>query len=121
MTYRVITDHLGSLRFVIDTTTGTIAQRMDYDDWGNVLVNTSPDFTPFGFAGGIYDNQTKLTRFGARDYDAEVGRWTCKDPIGFGGKLLNLYSYCNNVPTTITDPQGEVWLCYYLRLPLQPF
>lgn len=50
-TYRVITDHLGSLRFVIDTATGTIAQRMDYDDWGNVLVNTAPDFTPFGFAG----------------------------------------------------------------------
>jgi len=73
-TYRVITDHLGSLRFVIDTATGTIAQRMDYDDWGNVLVNTAPDFTPFGFAGGMYDSQTKLVRFGARDYDAESGR-----------------------------------------------
>ena len=35
---------------VIDTATGTIAQRMDYDDWGNVLVNTAPDFTPFGYA-----------------------------------------------------------------------
>ncbi len=74
-----------------------------------MLLNTNPDFTPFGFAGGIYDKDTKLTRFGARDYDAEVGRWTTKDPIGFGGKVLNLYSYCNNVSTTITDPQGEVW------------
>src|SRR5262249_53715570 len=36
MTYRIITDHLGSPRFVINTSSGTIAQRMDYDVWGNV-------------------------------------------------------------------------------------
>jgi len=106
VTYRVITDHLGSLRFVIDTATGTIAQRIDYDDWGNVLVNTSPDFTPFGFAGGLYDSQTKLVRFSARDYDAETGRWTSKDPIGFGGLNVNLYSYVFSDPINSIDPFG---------------
>jgi RHS repeat-associated protein len=104
-----ITDHLGSLRFVINTSTGAIAQRMDYDDWGNVLVNTNPDFTLFGFAGGLYDSQTKLVRFGARDYDAEVGRWTTKDPIGFGGGLWNLYSYCGEQPIKRLDLSG-LWL-----------
>ncbi len=109
VTYRVITDHLGSLRFVINSSNGTIAQRIDYDDWGNVLVNTAPDFTPFGFAGGMYDSQTKLVRFGARDYDAEVGRWTGKDPIGFGGGLWNLYSYCGEQPVKRFDLSG-LWL-----------
>ena len=33
-------------------------------------------FQPFGFAGGLYDHQTGLIRFGARDYDSEAGRWT---------------------------------------------
>jgi RHS repeat-associated protein len=105
-TYRVTTDHLGSLRFVINSSNGTIAQRIDYDDWGNVLLNTSPDFTPFGFAGGIYDKDTKLTRFGARDYDAEVGRWTSKDMATFGGRDTNLYSYCFSTPTDLIDPEG---------------
>ena len=33
---------------------------------------------PFGFAGGLYDAETKLVRFGARDYDAGTGRWTSR-------------------------------------------
>jgi RHS repeat-associated protein len=110
VTYRIITDHLGSLRFVIDVATGTIAQRMDYDDWGNVLVNTAPDFTPFGFAGGIYDGQTKLVRFGARDYDAEIGRWTAKDPIGFGAYQSNLFAFSLNNPINLIDPTGKWFL-----------
>jgi len=108
VTYRIITDHLGSLRFVIDVSTGTIAQRMDYDDWGNVLVNTAPDFTPFGFAGGMYDRQTKLVRFGARDYDAELGRWLRKDENLFARKSLNLYAYCKENPIGYIDASGWV-------------
>ena len=32
-------------------------------------------------------------RFGARDYDAEIGRWLAKDPIWFFGKQLDIYNY----------------------------
>ena len=72
--YRIISDHLGSVRLVIQISEGTVAQRLSYDAFGNVLQNTSPGFQSFGFAGGLYDDDTKLTRFGARDYDARVGR-----------------------------------------------
>ena len=68
---------------VVDMTDGTIAQRLNYDPWGRVIQATNPGFQPFGFAGGLYDHQTGLVRFGARDYDAELGRWTAKDPILF--------------------------------------
>ena len=67
---------------------------------------TFPGFQPFGFAGGLYDSHTKLVRFGFRDYDAETGRWTCKDPIGFGGGDTELYGYVGNDPVNWVDPIG---------------
>ena len=105
-TYRIITDHLGSVRLVVDTATGAIAQQMDYDVFGNVLTDTSPGFQPFGFAGGLYDADTGLVRFGARDYDPEVGRWTAKDPLRFAGSPLNFYAYAGNDPVNFVDPLG---------------
>jgi RHS repeat-associated protein len=104
--YRIISDHLGSPRLVIDTNTNTIMQRLDYDEFGNVIQDTNPGFQPFGFAGGLYDQHTKLTRFGARDYDAETGRWTAKDPIRFQGGDANLYGYVLNDPVNDVDPFG---------------
>jgi len=84
-TYRIIADHLGCVLRVVDITTGAIAQRMSYDEYGNVVEDTNPGFQSFGYAGGLYDRDTGLVRFGARDYDALTGRWTAKDPIGFAG------------------------------------
>ena len=111
VTYRIVTDHLGSPRVIINVITGAIAQRMEYDEFGKVTLDTNPGFQPFGFAGGIYDRDTGLVRFGARDYDAEVGRWTAKDPIGFGGGDSNLYGYCGNDPINFKDHEGKwVWI-----------
>jgi RHS repeat-associated protein len=108
-TYRILSDHLGSVRLVIDLADGSIAQRLAYDEYGNVIEDTNPGFQPFAYAGGLYDPDTHLTRFGARDYDALAGRWTAKDPIGFGGKQFNLYSYVGNRPLSFFDPSGMDW------------
>jgi len=105
-TYRLIADDLGSVRLVVHTSTGTVVQRIDYDPWGNVVNDTNPGFQSFGFAGGLYDADTKLVRFGARDYDAETGRWTAKDPIGFVGGDANLYAYVSNDPVNDADSDG---------------
>lgn len=111
-TFRIITDHLGSPRLVLNTSTGAVAQRMDYDEWGNVVADTAPGFQPFGFAGGLYDRDTGLVRFGARDYDPGVGRWSNKDPVRFAGGL-NLYAYVDDDPVNFTDPTGLLVEVYY--------
>ncbi len=110
-TYRIISDNLGSPRLVINTADGTVAQRIDYDEFGNVIADSNPGFQPFGFAGGLYDQHTGLTRFGARDYDAQVGRWTAKDPILFAGGDTNLYFYVLGDPINIVDPAGLACTC----------
>ena len=107
VSYKFVKDHLGSVRLVVNSSSGAVAQRLDYDEWGVVTSDTSPGFQPFGFAGGLYDHQTGLVRFGARDYDAEIGRWTAKDPVRFDGGM-NLYGYVGNDPVNLVDPSGKL-------------
>jgi len=105
-TFRFVTDHLGSVRLVIDIESGNVEQRIDYDAFGVVTEDTNPGFQPFGFAGGLYDNHTGFVRFGARDYNPHTGRWTAKDPILFDGGDTNLYAYVGNDPVNWVDPTG---------------
>lgn len=106
ISYRIVSDHLGSPRLVINTADGTIAQRLDFDEFGNVLQDTNSGFQPFGFAGGLYDQHTGLLRFGVRDYDALTGRWAAKDSIGFTEDVTNLYGYVLNDPVNLVDLTG---------------
>jgi RHS repeat-associated protein len=105
--YRALTDLLGSVRLLVDVANGGVVQRLDYDEFGNVLADSNPGFQPFGFAGGLYDPDTGLVRFGARDYDAVTGRWTAKDPSLFNGGDLNLYRYAAGDPINLADVNGK--------------
>ena len=105
-TYRLVTNHLGSVELVVNASTGEVASWRDYDAWGRVVADSNPDFQPFGFAGGLYDGATGLVRFGARDYDPETGAWTAKDPIGFRGSL-NFYIYASGDPVNRRDLDGR--------------
>ncbi|HEX2205998.1 MAG TPA: RHS repeat-associated core domain-containing protein, partial [Longimicrobium sp.] len=107
-TYALVTDVRGSVRRVVDAATGEVAQAIDYGPWGEVLRDTRPGFQPFGFAGGLADAHTGLLRFGARDYDAGTGRWTARDPSGFGGGDTNLYAYVQGDPVNQIDITGEI-------------
>jgi RHS repeat-associated protein len=87
-----------------------------YDAWGNVQnfkldgvdqgTDTSTWPIPHGFAGGLFDSDTGLVRFGVRDYDPLIGRWTARDPILFEGGQANLYVCVGDDPTMRIDPGG---------------
>ncbi len=113
-TYYLGYDQVGTLKAVADAS-GTVLLKRQYDSFGNILSeeNSLPFEVPFGFAGGLYDRDTKLVRFGYRDYDPETGRWTAKDPILFAGGDTDLYGYCLNDPVNIIDPNGlEFWSAF---------
>ncbi len=106
VTYYLIYDQVESLRAVADAS-GNVVKKIDYDSFGNVIIDTAPGFEiPFGFAGGLYDRDIGLIRFGHRDYDPDTGRWTAKDPIFFAGLDTNLYGYVLNDPVNWVDPGG---------------
>lgn len=54
----------------------------------------------------MFDADTGLTRFGFRDYDADVGEWTAKDPIEFEGEDINVYGYVVGDQVNFIDPPG---------------
>jgi RHS repeat-associated protein len=102
----VVSDWRGSPRLVVDSTDGSIVQRIDYDEFGAVTADTNPRFQPFAFQGGLADPDTGFVRFGARDYDPAIGRFTSRDPILFGGAQTNLYLFAGGDPVNGADPSG---------------
>ena len=107
-TFKIIHDPgTNSVRYVVDSANAMIMQESEYDEHGNIMKQTNAGFQPLGYAGGLYDADTKFLKFGARDYDPTIGRWTTKDPIGFAGGDTNLYAYVGGDPMSYNDPTGE--------------
>ncbi len=105
-TYYLGYDQTGTLKAVADST-GNVVKAITYDSFGFIISDSDETFkVPFGFAGGLHDRDTGLVRFGYRDYDPEVGRWTAKDPILFAGGDTDLYGYVLNDPVNFIDMKG---------------
>ncbi len=79
----------------------------DYSSFGVPVSDSFPQlFVPVGFAGGLLDRDTGLVRFGWRDYDPEVGRFTAPDPAKDLRGDGDLYDYCVDDPVSHVDPMG---------------
>jgi len=99
-------DQVGTLKRVRDGR-GEKIKLIDYDSFGNVRDESWPWlFIPIGFAGGLRDRDTGFVRFGWRDYDPEVGRFTAQDPLGDTGGDHDPYEYCVDDPVNSIDPAG---------------
>jgi uncharacterized protein RhaS with RHS repeats len=53
-----------------------------------------------------------LYYYRARYYDPKAGRFVTRDPIGFDGGDVNLYTYVRNNPINYIDSQGKVSCMY---------
>lgn len=114
-----LTDHLGSVRDLVDSN-GTLRLRRDFDSFGNIVDETTFDAQgqelqpgwfgfetlKFAYTGRPLDETTGLQNNLHRWYDASVGRWLSEDPLGFAAGDANLYRYVGNAPTIWVDPSG---------------
>jgi RHS repeat-associated protein len=117
-------DHLGSTQFVTDDQ-GTVYQHLEYFPSGEIWVDERSETqrTPYLFSGKELDEETGLSYFGFRYYDARQGQWISADPIldgmldtarlarpdlsGGAFRLPGLpYGYVGNSPTNRVDPLG---------------
>lgn len=121
--YYITTDQLGTPRVVCDAN-GELVKVLEYDSFGQVIADSNPEFElHISFAGGLIDVDTELVRFGFRDYDAVVGKWTAKDPMGFAAQNGNLYQYVNNNTINYKDPLGLYpdWVVNVASAIINPF
>ncbi len=101
-------DHLGSA----SATSGASVGTQIYYAFGNIRSTTGTTPTDFGFTGQRRDASAGLMYYGARYYDATLGRFVSADtivPQAGNPQGLNRYSYVGNNPLKYTDPSGHCW------------
>ena len=102
-----VTDGLGSTLALLDST-GAKTDTFSYFPSGTVASRTGTTPTPFQWNGGsgYYQNSANRVYVRARNFYANLGRWSTQDPIGFKAGDYNLYRYVNNRFVNVTDPSG---------------
>jgi RHS repeat-associated protein len=99
-----LTDNLNSTVGIVSSA-GVKTASYAYDPYGRTRTATGPNAAgnAFRYAGGLYDNATGATKFGARYYDPNTGRFTQPDP---SGQERNPYDYAGNSPLNFVDESG---------------
>ena len=98
------TDHLGSVRELVDST-GAVRAEYSYSTYGEQTKVSGDLEADWGYAGLWHHAASGLDLATYRAYDAANKRWISRDPLGEGIDY-NLYRYCGNSPVMLNDPEG---------------
>ncbi|GHE83706.1 hypothetical protein GCM10018772_02740 [Streptomyces fumanus] len=115
-------DSQGTAQLAIASGDGS-TQRRRLDSFGVARDQTSASVSSWandkGFVGGTNDETTGLVHLGAREYDADLGRFISLDPVMnlANPQQINGYTYGNNNPATYADPSGT---CASVDCPTRP-
>ena len=114
-----VTDHLGSVRAVIDGQSGALLETSNYAEYGTrstAATNAWPTATDSAgetlrdhFSGKedqAPDFNLSITDFGARSYSPSLRRWLTPDPLSEKYYDVSPYVYCAGDPVNLVDPDG---------------
>ena len=91
---------------------GQVLVRANYTPFGEeVIPGAATD--PHKFTGKELDDESGLYYFGARYYDAHLGRFVSTDSTAgsnFDPQSWNRYAYSRNNPLNRIDPNGKAWI-----------
>ena len=95
---------------------GAVQERYAYTAYGvptianasGTVLTASAINNRYMYTGREWDNVIGQYYYRARMYDAGLGRFCSRDPIGYRSDAL-LYSYVKNAPTKYTDPYGLMY------------
>jgi RHS repeat-associated protein len=89
---------------------GEIVNAQDYYPFGAILRSYTTGSSvndKYKFTEKERDIETNYDYFGARYYDAEIGRWLSVDPLGKLSPNITPYNYALNNPLNFIDPDGR--------------
>ena len=101
-------DHQGNNRVVVDEE-GAVEEVNDYYAFGGLMSTSSrQSVQPYKYNGKELDRKDGLDwyDYGARYYDAALGRWHVVDPMSEKYYGVSPYLYCVNNPILLVDPNG---------------
>ena len=107
--YYYLKDHQGNNRVVINNS-GAVQEVNHYYPFGGVF-STSSNLQPYKYNGKELDTANGLNwyDYGARHYDAALGRWHVVDPLSEKDYFNSPYNYCSNNPIIRVDKDGKIW------------
>ena len=105
--YYYLKDHQGNNRVVINQS-GAVEETNHYYLFGGVFAS-STSTQPYKYNSKEYDTKKGLNRYdyGARHYDAVLGRFMTVDPLAEKYYSESLYTYCYSNPINCIDPNGK--------------
>ena len=108
-----VTDHLGSVRAVVDGVSGEVVETNDYYPFGsrwNTTAGLTDQTNRFR-----YNSKEEQFKFGtpyidysARQYDPIIGRWFAQDPLSEKYYGISPYAFCAGNPINFVDSDGEI-------------
>ncbi|MGA6119365.1 DUF6443 domain-containing protein [Sphingobacterium anhuiense] len=107
-------DHLGNTRAIVDQS-GSIKQIQDYYPFGMEMnqgnsLNTASNLYKYNGKEKQVEMGLDQLDYGARFYDAEIGRWNVVDPLAEKYGSSTPYNYVDNNPIIRIDPNGMDWI-----------